>query len=158
MSSADEQNSDDPQLYTFFNEIGIIHQFVTARLERNLPNGLRLAHFGVLNHFSRLPGEQTPARLANAFQVTKGAMTNTLGRLEARGFIRIRTNPDDRRSKLVSISAKGTRERNRAIAALGPVLSDLESRLPMAKIRKAMPTLRSVRMTLDEMRDPESGE
>ena len=39
----------------------------------------------VLNHFARLGGEKTPAQLARVFHVTKGAMTNTVGRLDAAG-------------------------------------------------------------------------
>ena len=80
-------------------EIGIIAQLSQARLERNLPDGLSAAQFGVLIHFSRRGGRESPARLASAFQVTKGAMTNTLQRLEARGFVAIVGDPDDGRRK-----------------------------------------------------------
>ena len=40
------------------------------------------------SHLAR-HGEASPAALARAFQLTKGAMTNTLQRLEAQGFVRV---------------------------------------------------------------------
>ena len=74
----------DPISFRFFTEIGIIEQLARNRLERGLPDGLKISQFSVLNHLVRLGGEWSPARLARAFQVTKGAMTNTLQRLEKR--------------------------------------------------------------------------
>ncbi len=141
-----------PLLFAFFNEIGIIDQLVTTQLERALPDGLKSAQFGVLNHFARLGGEQTPAELASAFQVTKGAMTNTLSRLETKGLVRIRIHPNDGRSKLVSMSAKGRRTRDSALRAIAPAFAEFESQFPMAKIKKVLPTLHSVRTFLDQAR------
>ena len=77
-------------LFLLLNEIGIISQLSGARLDRLLPHGLTLAQFGVLNHLVRLDGDWSPARLAAAFQVTKGTMTSTLQRLASKGFIEIR--------------------------------------------------------------------
>ncbi|HNK68572.1 MAG TPA: helix-turn-helix domain-containing protein, partial [Flavobacteriales bacterium] len=44
--------------------------------------GMELSHFSVLNHLARTGEERTPAQLARAFHVTRGAMTNTLTKLE----------------------------------------------------------------------------
>jgi len=152
MTDETNEESADPPLFVFFNELGIIHQLVSARLERTLPGDLKLSQFGVLNHFARLGLEQTPAELSEAFQVTKGAMTNTLNRLEARGLVRIRSNPKDGRSKLVSISAKGKRVRQAAIEALAPEFADFASRFPMSSIEEVLPLLRTVRTILDGSR------
>jgi len=143
----------DPALFVFFNEIGIINQLATAQMERSLPDGLRLSHFSVLSNFVRLGGTRTPAQLASAFQVTKGAMTNTLQKLEAKGFIRIRSNPDDGRGKIVSITEKGRRVRNKAVAALAPSFVEFQAAFPMANVEKALPTLQAVRKILDEARN-----
>ncbi len=147
------KRSSDPDLFVFFNEIGIINQLATTQLERALPDGLKVSHFGVLSHLVRLGGDKTPAFLANAFQVTKGAMTNTLGKLEARGLIRIRINPEDGRSKLVTITAKGQRVREAAIKSVAPLFAVLVQQLPMAKIEKTIPTLQEVRAIMDEARN-----
>jgi len=142
-----------PDLFTFFNEVGIINQLATTQLERQLPDGLKVSHFAVLNHFVRLGGERTPVDLARAFQVTKGAMTNTLTKLEARGLVAIRTNPDDGRSKLVVMTDKGARVRDEAIAALEPMFKDLGTRLPLKDMARALPVLAEVRQVLDEARN-----
>lgn len=143
----------DLDLFTFFNEVGIINQLASTQLERALPDGLKLAHFAVLNHFARLAGERTPVDLARAFQVTKGAMTNTLQKLEARGLVTIRTNPKDARSKLVTMTDKGRRVRDEAIAALAPIFGDLAARLPLKDMARALPVLAEVRQVLDEARN-----
>lgn len=140
-------------LFTFFSEVGIINQLASTQLERALPDGLKLAHFAVLNHFARLGGERTPVDLARAFQVTKGAMTNTLQKLEARGLVTIRTNPKDGRSKLVTMTDKGRRVRDEAIAALAPMFKDLAMHLPLKDMARALPALAEVRQVLDEARN-----
>ena len=47
-------------------EIGIISQLANARLEKI--GGIPSAQFGLLSHFMRRGGEQSPAQLAAAFQ------------------------------------------------------------------------------------------
>ncbi len=99
--------ANDPVAFDFFTEIGIIAQLSQSRLQQALPGGLKLSHFTVLNHFARRGGEQSPAELARAFQVTKGAMTNTVQRLAARGLVAVRPDPRDGRAKLVSPTPAG---------------------------------------------------
>ena len=147
---------DDPVMFRFFNEVGIIEQLARNRFERLLPDGLKVAQFTVLNHFVRLGGERTPAELARAFQVTKGAMTNTLQRLEARRLIRIRPDAHDGRVKRVSITKAGIKMRNQAVAALAPVMADLTEQFPEAAFDRALPFLRSLRAALDAARDEEA--
>ena len=48
------------------------------RLTRVLPKGMEISHFSVLNNLAWHDGEKTPAQLAETFNVTRGAMTNTL--------------------------------------------------------------------------------
>ena len=96
---------DDPVVFTFFNEIGIIDQLAQNLLEHALPDGLKMSHFVVLNHFARLGGARSPQDLARAIQVTKGAMTNTLKRLKTRGLVEIQPDPDDGRAKRVTLKA-----------------------------------------------------
>ncbi len=143
----------DPPIFTLFNEIGIIEQLSRRRLENVLPDGLKISHFGVLNHFARLGGERAPVELARAFQVTKAAMTNTLGRLEARGLVEIRPDPDDGRAKRVTLTAKGRKVRDRAIAALGPELAEIASHIPARDFAAALPFLQRLRAYLDEARN-----
>ena len=143
----------DPLIFTFLTEVGIIDQLARASLERVLPHGLKFSHFGVLNHFARLGGEQSPAELARAFQVTKGAMTNTVQRLQARGLVDVSPNPHDGRGKRVQITEKGLRIRSDAIQAVTPELRRLGDEFSSEEFAAALPLLQRLRVYLDAARD-----
>ena len=87
-----------------FGELFMADQLARNRISKVLPKGMELSHFGVLNHLARVGDERTPAQLARAFHVTRGAMTNTLTKLEWAGHIHIRPDWDDARRKFVAIS------------------------------------------------------
>lgn len=144
---------DDPALFAFFNEIGIISQLSTTLLERVLPHGLTVAQFSVLNHLSRRDDPQAPAKIANAFQVSKGTMTSTLGKLQSKAFVLITPNPKDGRGKFVTLTAQGLAARNNAIAALGPDMAWLSERVDAGEIGELVRQLASIRIMLDAKRD-----
>lgn len=147
------QREDLAHLYfRLFTEIGIIAQLSGNSLERVLPEGMSLAQFGVLTHFIRLGGAWAPSRLAAAFQVTKGAMTNTLKRLEAQGFVKITDDPRDARAKLVEITEAGKRAREQAIRAIGPVMAGITADIPPVDVKSALPFLENLRKILDARR------
>jgi len=143
---------EDPFAFRFFTEIGIIDQLARNQLERGLPNGLKVSQFVVLNHLVRLGGEWSPARLANALQVTRGAMTNTLQRLEKRGLVRVLDDPRDGRGKLVSITKAGRDMRVRCVKSVSPLLADLSRELSDKDFASALPVLEKVRKYLDSHR------
>ncbi|MEM8689788.1 MAG: MarR family transcriptional regulator [Pseudomonadota bacterium] len=144
--------STDPPVFRLFNEIGIISQLSGTIMARVLPHGLSMAQFGVLNNFVRLGGERTPARLAAAFQVTRGAMTNTLSRLEAQGFISLRADPADGRGKIVTITEAGRQAREDALAALMGEVAKLEGKVDWTAFEEMLPKLEALRKILDEER------
>lgn len=144
---------DDPALFRVFNEIGIIEQLSRNAFERVMPHGLKLSQFTVLNHFVRLGGARSPVELARAFQVSKGAMTNTLQKLEAKGFVVVNADPKDGRSKSVTISPAGRDAREQAVRALQPQLNDLEKRVNMTEVKGLLPALTRLREVLDRARD-----
>lgn len=139
--------------FEFFNEIGIIGQLSSKRMQRSLPHGLTQSQFSVLNWFFRVDDEATPGRLARAFQVTGGAMTNTLGKLAEKEFIQIDPDPHSGRSKIVTITAAGRRARNQAITELEADLAEFLGAFPSGRLQKAMPLLRDARAWLDEARN-----
>lgn len=145
---------DDPIAFEVFNEIGIIEQLVRNRFERTLPAGLTLSQFGVLNNFVRLGGERSPAGLANAFQVTRPTMTNTLQRLESAGLVSIRPDPSDGRAKIVTITEAGRAMREACISAQMPLIAELDGLLPRDDLVALLPGLRQLRILLDKARDP----
>lgn len=145
--------TDDPLIYRFFTEIGIIEQLARNRLERKLPKGMTMAQFVVLQHFARRGGEQTPLSLAKAMQVSKGTMTNTLQKLEKHNFIQIRPDPDDGRGKLVALTPTGRAARDDAVARLMPEMAELEAALAGVNFPSTLPLLQAVREYLDENRE-----
>ncbi|MCR9175518.1 MAG: MarR family transcriptional regulator [Alphaproteobacteria bacterium] len=152
MSSTTER-PDHLTLFAVFNEIAIIEQLSRARFEEVLPDGLKISQFGVLNHFVRLGGERGPAELARAFQVTKAAMTNTLGRLDARGLVEITPNPKDGRGKQVRITDQGRAVHAASIEALRPYLEHLSETFPTQRLAAVLPVLSELRACLDADRD-----
>lgn len=138
--------------YGFFNEIGIISQLSSNQMQRAMPHGLTQSQFSVLNWFIRVDDQASPGRLAQAFQITKGAMTNTLQKLQAKGFIDIQTDPASARQKIVTLTAAGRRARDSAISANYPQLSAFLEAFDIGRIDRALPLLRQIRQYLDELR------
>lgn len=124
-------------------------QLARNRLSKALPKGMELSHFSVLNHLARSSEEKTPAQLARVFHVTRGAMTNTLNRLEWAGHIHVRPDWDDARRKMVSISSAGRAARDAAISVIAPILADTISEIGAERVRKALPVIREMRLRLE---------
>lgn len=141
------------RVFALFNEVGIIHQLSRAMFEARLPRGVTVSHFSVLNHLVRVGDGSTPLALANAFQVPKTTMTHTLSGLENRGWIKMKSNPSDGRSKQVSITARGRAFRNRAIGLLDPDIGKLAQRVDLDALAALVPRLAALRAELDRMRD-----
>lgn len=138
----------DPLMIVLFSEIVMIEQLARGRLARALPKGMELSHFMTLNHLAGTGVEKTPAQLARTFHVTKGAMTNTLQKLDAAGYVHIRPDWDDARRKWVQLSPAGQAARDRAVVAISPVFDDLLARMGPQKLRAALPFLREMREAL----------
>jgi DNA-binding MarR family transcriptional regulator len=111
---------------------------------------MELSHFSVLNHLAGVQDERTPAQLAKAFHVTRGAMTNTLSKLEWAGHIHIRPDWDDARRKFVAISPAGRAARDAAVQAVVPVIGDLVKALGANRVRAVLPVLRELRTRLED--------
>jgi len=142
------KNLDDLAI-PLFAELFMADQLARARLTKVLPRGMELSHFSVLNLLARKQEERTPAQLAKAFHVTRGAMTNTLGKLEVAGHIHIRPDWDDARRKFVSISPAGRQARDAALHAIAPVIGALATKIGTDKVRAVLPVLRELRSELE---------
>lgn len=155
---ADQKDPNDPLAIALFSEIFMADQLARSRLTKALPKGMELSHFSVLNHLARSGGERTPAQLAKAFHVTRGAMTNTIHKLEWAGHVHVRPDWDDARRKFVSVSESGRRARDQALQAIAPILSDAVDSIGPEKVRAVLPVLREIRNRFDEpvLRDEET--
>ena len=139
-------------LFLFFNEIGVIAQLSSNEFEKCLPDKLTTSQFAVLNWFVRVDDEATPGRLARAFQVTGGAMTNTLKKLEAKGLVKIEPDAMSGRKKRVTLTRAGRVVRDRAVEATAPLLTEFANAFRTAKIEKLLRELQKIRQYLDERR------
>ena len=138
--------------FGFFTEIGIINQLASNAFEKELPLGLTVSQFSVLNWFTRVDTEATPGRLAVAFNVTKGAMTNTLKKLEEKGFVKIRVDENSGRRKLVTMTKRGAEARAEAVKSVEPLLAELMESFSRSDIEASLPFLQTLRIFLDERR------
>jgi DNA-binding MarR family transcriptional regulator len=73
--------------------------------------GLQPGEFDVLATLRRsgAPFMLSPTRLYEAAMISSGGMTNRLDRLERAGLIERRADPNDRRGKLIALTAAGRR-------------------------------------------------
>ena len=132
-----------------FSELLAADHAVRGSLTRILPKGMEISHFSVLNVLAFKGEESTPAKLAERFNVTRGAMTNTLNRLEWAGQIHLRPDWDDARRKFVAISPAGLAARDQALKAIEPILSETSGAIGVERVRNALQTIREMRQRLE---------
>ena len=132
-----------------FGEILALEQLVRNRIAKVLPKGMELSHFSVLNQLSHSKIERTPAQIAKSFRVTRGAITNTLNKLELSGYIHVRPDWEDARRKMVSISTAGMVARNNALTAVTPIIDDLARDMGEERLKAIVPILRELRQKLE---------
>ncbi|WP_370402085.1 MarR family winged helix-turn-helix transcriptional regulator [Sulfitobacter sp. JB4-11] len=141
-------------LFALFREIGIIEQLARARLEARLPEGLIAPHYAVLSHLNVRGDGAVPIDMARAFQVPKTSMTHTLKGLEKGGYIEIRPNPADGRSKTVWMTEKGKALFEQTLTTLAPDMMMLIEQLDADKLIGILPVLTDLRTVMDAARDP----
>ena len=133
-----------------FSEISTIDLLIKAQISKILPNSMAISHLSVLNHLSSIKKEKTPMQLAKSFHVTKGAMTNTLSKLEASGYINIRPDWNDARKKQITISKAGVEAQLEAIKSITPILNKAIFKLGKDKATLVLPIIRELRNILSK--------
>jgi DNA-binding MarR family transcriptional regulator len=80
--------------------------------------GVQRGEFDVLATLRRSgdPFMLSPTRLYEAMMISSGGMTNRLDRLESAGLVERRPDPNDRRGKLIALTAVGRRVVDKTIA------------------------------------------
>ena len=128
-----------------FDEIGLIGVGVRTIITRCLPVGVTYPQFEVMNYLMRRGEGQTPAQIAVAVQMTPGAITNTLQRMEATGLAGVEPDPVDRRKKRVNLTPAGRQTYARAMATMKPRMASLREGFTSKEFREALPFLRALR-------------
>ncbi|MBV7411047.1 MarR family winged helix-turn-helix transcriptional regulator [Maritimibacter sp. DP1N21-5] len=144
-------STNDSLSVALFSEMFMADQLARTALSKALPKGMELSHFSVLNHLARAGEAKSPAQLARSFHVTRGAMTNTLNKLEWAGHIHIHPDWDDARRKQVTISPAGRKARDAALAVITPIIGDVVRSIGQEKVRAVLPVLREMRTKFDAL-------
>lgn len=140
----------DSLAVALFSEILTVDQLARNNVAKALPKGMELSHFSVLNHLARTQEEKTPAQLAQIFHLTRGAMSNTLRKLEMSGYVHVRPDWEDARRKMVTISPTGRAARDAAMAAIAPIIADAVQKVGHEKVRAILPVMREIRIKLSD--------
>jgi DNA-binding MarR family transcriptional regulator len=108
----------------------------------------------VLMSLLRAPGNRRSAgELQRESQVTSGAITNRVGRLESRGWVKREVDQDDRRQVLVSLTSEGLKQANHVIATKNESERQIFSGLDRAFLEQLTADLRTL---LGSMESPAS--
>lgn len=133
-----------------FDEINLIEGGMRMVITRCLPVGVTYPQFELMNHLARRGEGPTPAQLAAALQMTPGAITNTLQRLEATGLVVVAPDGVDRRKKRVTMTPAGVQAYQRAMAAIKPRMANLREGFTQKEFREVLPFLRALRIWMAE--------
>ena len=140
-----------------FSEIGIIEHRMRRAVCEHLPRGVTYAHFEVLLHFARNGDGHTPAELASAMLMTKGAVTNILQRMSAAGLVTVLADVNDRRKKRVRVTRSGMEIYARILRDMKWKTDALRDGFTEAEFRAVLPFLKALRTFLEDvsgMREP----
>lgn len=107
--------------------------------------------FDVLSALRRAgePYELSPRELIRQTLVTSGTMTNRVDRLEQKGLVRRRPDPQDRRGVRVRLTARGKQAVDGAMADLLEREAELLGRMRSSERRGLAASLRSLLSTLE---------
>jgi DNA-binding MarR family transcriptional regulator len=134
-----------------FDEIGAIARLLRQSITRQLPPGMTYMHFDLLRHFVRHGDGQTPAQLARALMLTKGALTNILQRMSELGHAAVFADVSDGRKKRVRVTRNGVQAYLSVIKGLRANKESLRSAFTEAEFRDAAPFLKALRVFLEDM-------
>lgn len=152
----DQWSEERPELDTA--ALGIVVRIMTlnrrfaSEAARALePLGLELFEYDVLSALRRQgkPFSLPATAVARETELSAGAMTNRIDRLEERGLVTRRKDPNDRRSVIVRLTAKGRRAIDDAIHARLEAARDALGNLKRTEQKQLAGLLRSVLLSAD---------
>jgi DNA-binding MarR family transcriptional regulator len=123
---------------------GLRRRFNAMAEETLREHGLAEGEWKVLNHL-RLAGSpyrRSAGKLAKRAELSTGAMTNRLDRLEQAGLVRRLPDPEDRRGVLVELTKAGHEGWEKALGAQAEKESLLTAALPKDEQRQLNALLR----------------
>jgi DNA-binding MarR family transcriptional regulator len=138
----------DLEVEGIVERIGGISRRINRTLDETLAEfGLDSAEYKALGSLAHSgpPFHSTPGKLARRMELSSGAMTNRLDRLETAGLVRRLPDPADRRGVVVELTEKGRETYGRAVGVqaqkeelVTAALSAREKRQLNALLRRLM--------------------
>jgi DNA-binding MarR family transcriptional regulator len=102
-------------------------------------------------------GDRTLTELAGLLGVSKQAAIKVVDEMEARGFLTRETHPDDRRVKLLRLTAKGRKVRRAALAASHRMERDLRAEIGDVAVDDMRAALEQLLARHDALADARAG-
>ena len=143
-----------PDAFRILTWIGIIEQLTRSAADRNLKAvDLSYPEFTLLTHFSHgHPPEKTVTGIAAAMQQLQPAVTKTVQKLLAKGLLKASPSALDGRSKVLTMTAKGTQALGRALMQLAPALCGVLDGWSDAELREFFRLLDRLKTHMDASR------
>ena len=163
----DHWREQNPQLDIPTKALTIRLRRVTHHIEREVRReladlGIELWEFEMLLALRRAPKHQLSAGgLLRQSQVTSGAITNRIGRLEDNGYVRRAVRPDDRRQVLVTLTKSGLRRAQKILDTKISTEQRLFGSVDAATLDRLSADLRTMLVAIEGPGDdfaPEPGE
>jgi DNA-binding MarR family transcriptional regulator len=104
------------------------------------PSGLKTTQRAILSHIFR-SGTPVIGELAEALVMDRGALTHNLKPLERDGLVKITTDPNDRRNRIIALTAAGRAKLAQSDALFARAQRGFEAAFGAAKsaaLRKAL--------------------
>jgi DNA-binding MarR family transcriptional regulator len=111
--------------------------------------GLSYGEWHVLSHLHNQGPRLSPGALAKRIELSTGAMTNRLDRLEQAKLVRRLPDPDDRRGLLVELTDEGRRLYRESVAAQAQKESVIASALSADEQRQLNALLRRLMLEFE---------
>jgi DNA-binding MarR family transcriptional regulator len=135
----------DPEVEGIVDRIGGLQRRFKRAMDETLDEfDLDWSEYKLLSLLTR-EGEvyrSSPGKLARIMELSSGAMTNRLDRLEQSGFVRRLPDPDDRRGILVELTPEGKRVYEEAVGVQGRKESLVASALTVPEKKQLNALLR----------------
>ncbi|MCA9628770.1 MAG: MarR family transcriptional regulator [Myxococcales bacterium] len=133
------------------------HGLVMREVRRRVAQSdTTLPQFDVLAQLLRHPQGMTSTELSRVLLVTAGNLTGIVDRLEARDLVTRTTLPDDKRVRVLKLTAKGKRLAKREVQRHEEWLNEIFGSLADGERHKLSTALDRLRHSLEQDQDGES--
>ncbi|HEX7625652.1 MAG TPA: MarR family transcriptional regulator [Gaiellaceae bacterium] len=141
------------------DRIGGINRRVKRGMETTLTeHGLSHPDWEVLTSLRLVPGHRSsPGELAGDLELSSGAMTSRLDRLEKEGFVRRLPDPDDRRGVVVELTDEGRQAWDTAASVQGRKEAFFASALTKPEQKQLNDLLRKLMLAFEARGEPGDG-